>query len=105
MKTLDKVGVPAVVTGIHGQNYRESDVESHWSIVCDTSIMAPEPGLYNWAKIEIDPPAYLFTAEALEEVARVCQVIRTTYRVSTNRSCGLNVHIGMGQISEENSSP
>ncbi|PVH87357.1 hypothetical protein DL98DRAFT_351710, partial [Cadophora sp. DSE1049] len=52
---------------------------------------------YLFLPIEITSPPYYYGQEqAFREIRVVCQVLRDTYRISCNRSCGVHVHVGNG---------
>ncbi len=94
-KTLKKYGIPAELhNGVFGWRPANSSV---WSVRRDGSICALELGLlYEWQDIEINSPALKFSEAALNQVRRVCSILKREYRINCNRSCGLHVHVGNG---------
>ncbi|KAL2067452.1 hypothetical protein VTL71DRAFT_1877 [Oculimacula yallundae] len=68
-----------------------------WTIKHDETIKAPSNDAgYLFLPIEISSPAYWNTDKAFAEVKLACQELTKNYRILTNRSCGVHVHIGKG---------
>lgn len=66
-----------------------------WLIKTDSTIRSPDDGgKYQWYAIEICSPPFYYSLQALHEVGLVCQVLKDTYRISVNQSCGTHVHVG-----------
>ncbi|KAH7330149.1 putative amidoligase enzyme-domain-containing protein [Rhexocercosporidium sp. MPI-PUGE-AT-0058] len=71
--------------------------EISWIVKHDDTIQVPEIDGYHFLPIEINsPPFYYGTNQAFAEIKIACQVLRETYRISCNRSCGVHVHVGNG---------
>lgn len=49
-----------------------------------------------WIGIEVTSPALWHTPESFEEVRRVTDALKVTYRVVTSEACGLHFHVGRG---------
>jgi hypothetical protein len=94
-KTLNKYGIPAE---LHSGKFAWKPKDSSaWVLRRDRSICAPEPGLiYEWGAIEANSPIFHFSEAALNQVRNVCIILNKEYRINSNRSCGLHVHVGRG---------
>ncbi|EKD16654.1 hypothetical protein MBM_05123 [Drepanopeziza brunnea f. sp. 'multigermtubi' MB_m1] len=78
-----------------------------WTVVGDISIhhppQSPIPGEsvetdeYSWIGVEIKSPALLMTQDSLDEVQKLCLLLPTHFKLITNSTCGLHVHVGHGQ--------
>lgn len=70
----------------------------YWHVTEDSSIGVPAHlrGKYIYHQIEVKSPAYLSSEEALEAVQKVCCILTHSYRIVTDESCGLHVHVGTG---------
>ena len=75
---------------------------SHWMVDTEctiglptnaTELTAPE---YLWTGLEIQSPAYVADDAAINEITRVVDFVKSSYRVQVNESCGLHVHVGNG---------
>lgn len=91
--TLQKAGCPC-----NPEKPYEHDFEK-WEVTSDGSLKAPVEGLaqgYKWYGVEVISPAFYLTEGSLQEVIRVTEIIKSTYLVNINDSCGLHVHVGVG---------
>jgi hypothetical protein len=92
-KTIDRYEVPAELH--NGKHSWKPTNSASWILKTDQSICVPEPGLqYEWAAIEINSPTFFFDDAVLRHVGRVCNILLHEYRINTNRSCAIHVHIG-----------
>ncbi|ESZ93231.1 hypothetical protein SBOR_6387 [Sclerotinia borealis F-4128] len=97
-QTLNCAGFPAIHMD-HPEYQRQGytiAMTSKWVIGTDLSIECPDETIYDYHKIEIKSPVYYFSEGALSDVARVWEIIASTYKVVTNDSMGLHVHVGNG---------
>ena len=69
-----------------------------WEVKRDSTIKEPEGCLpyYQWLQIELTSPAYWFSEDSIRAVMDVLSIIKSTYLVNVNESCGLHVHVGNG---------
>ncbi|KAF7956961.1 hypothetical protein EAE96_004284 [Botrytis aclada] len=97
-QTLNCAGFPAI--HMEDAEYQKagytSEMTSKWIIGTDISIDLPDESIYDYHKLEIKSPVYYFSEEALSDVKRVWEIIASTYKVVTNESMGLHVHVGSG---------
>ncbi|KAK0115260.1 hypothetical protein ONS96_013723 [Cadophora gregata f. sp. sojae] len=94
--TLFSVGIPAIAVRSIGEAFPTGH-ENSWVVKHDNTIKAPSLEGYHFLPIEINSPPYYYGHEsAFHEIGVVCQVLRDTYRISCNRSCGVQVHVGNG---------
>ncbi|TGO26050.1 hypothetical protein BPAE_0067g00220 [Botrytis paeoniae] len=97
-QTLNCAGFPAI--HMEDAEYQKTgytnEMTSKWIIGTDISIDFPDEAIYDYHKLEIKSPVYYFSEEALSDVERVLEIIASTYKVVTNESMGLHVHIGNG---------
>ncbi|KAH7346354.1 putative amidoligase enzyme-domain-containing protein [Rhexocercosporidium sp. MPI-PUGE-AT-0058] len=76
-----------------------------WAVVGDTSLRHPPDDAYidtegyDWCGIEVKTPALPFTPESLQAVKDMCALIPKNFKILTNSSTGLHVHIGHGESS------
>ncbi|KAF4627696.1 hypothetical protein G7Y89_g10459 [Cudoniella acicularis] len=106
-KTLSEAGM-LCQTSRSGLPFDWSPVENNlWVVKGDGSILPPDGPTrqtdeevkqtpFWFVGIEINSPAYRFSPDTLDNVKKTCEVLRNTYRISCNRSCGLHVHVGNG---------
>jgi hypothetical protein len=69
---------------------------SQWMVTEDISIAPTKPLDYVWYPIEVQSPPYIFCEDSLQAVRLACQVITGEFRVETNATTGLHVHVGDG---------
>ncbi|KAF7916583.1 uncharacterized protein EAE98_010592 [Botrytis deweyae] len=97
-QTLNCAGFPAI--HMEDAEYQKdgytTEMTSKWIIGTDISIDLPDESIYDYHKLEIKSPVYYFSEEALSDVKRVWEIIASTYKVVTNESMGLHVHVGNG---------
>lgn len=65
----------------------------------DGTLKAPIKGItqgYKWFGVKVISPAFYLTKGSLQQVIRVTEIIKSTYLVNINDSCGLHVHVGVG---------
>jgi hypothetical protein len=69
-----------------------------WEVKNDSTIEAPEGcnNDYKWFEIELTSPAFWFSEDSIRAVTDVLAIIKNTYLVNINESCGLHVHVGNG---------
>lgn len=66
-----------------------------WGIKEDGSIQAPDASYYYYPIELVSPPLYM-TEGSISDVRNVCETIPSNFRVNSNQSCGLHVHVGDG---------
>ncbi|TEY75123.1 hypothetical protein BOTCAL_0065g00250 [Botryotinia calthae] len=97
-QTLNCAGFPAI--HMEDEKYQKTgytnEMTSKWVIGTDISIDLPDESIYDYHKLEIKSPVYYHSEEALSDVKRVWEIIISTYKVITNESMGLHVHVGNG---------
>ncbi|KAG4424442.1 hypothetical protein IFR04_002498 [Cadophora malorum] len=94
--TLISAGIPSIAISSTGEDLPAGH-ESSWVVKDDDTIKAPPLEGYHFLPIEINsPPYYYGQDQAFKEIQMVCQVLRDTYRISCNRSCGVHIHVGNG---------
>ncbi|KAJ5051621.1 uncharacterized protein L3040_001396 [Drepanopeziza brunnea f. sp. 'multigermtubi'] len=59
-------------------------------------VKKPQNGPF-WIGVEIKSPALLMTQDSLDEVQKLCLLLPTHFKLITNSTCGLHVHVGHGQ--------
>lgn len=64
-----------------------------WHLESDSTIRGPNRN-YHWLQIELISPILTLTPEGIEEARQVPHLIKQNFRVSTNTSTGMHVHIG-----------
>jgi hypothetical protein len=69
---------------------------SQWVVTEDWSIGHMASLTYVWHPIEVQSPPYIFCEDSLEAVRLACRVITSEFRVETNATTGLHVHVGEG---------
>lgn len=94
--TLQHADIPVYV---QGSSSDESEELKCWCMEDDPSIQRPtgsDSDNYTWVRVEIKSPALYVTTEAFEQVAAVCELLSSNYRVCTHQetSAGLHVHVG-----------
>lgn len=67
-------------------------------VTSDVSLQAPAAAVerYLFYGVELNSPVFYTYPASQAEISRVCAALRDGFRVLTNRSCGLHVHIGNG---------
>ncbi|KUJ20289.1 uncharacterized protein LY89DRAFT_553279, partial [Mollisia scopiformis] len=95
---LAQAGLP--VGQVEKTAYQQGDY-SVWEVVDDSTIEGPEDSPYQWAQIEIRSPIKANTQASLDEVQKVCDLLKASYHIETNQSTGLHVHVGRGSNSFE----
>lgn len=68
-----------------------------WELVEDPSVEGRYGTQYLWLSLEIRSPAYWYTQDALAVIEKICKLLKDTYLVDTNRTCGLHVHVAQGE--------
>lgn len=63
-----------------------------WMVSRDL-LMAPDDR-YEYYPVELQSPIFYSTEEGYDEVRKVVEVLTSNYRIHTNESCGLHVHVG-----------
>lgn len=77
--------------------YSKRPSEESWVVKDDASILGPKNENYDWLQIEIVSPAFYWGDEnALRNIKVLLSVLKRTYRINVNESCGLHVHVGNG---------
>lgn len=69
---------------------------SQWMVTEDVTVAPTRPGDYFWFPIEVQSPPYIFCDDSLQAVRLACNVITSEFRVETNATTGLHVHVGDG---------
>lgn len=69
---------------------REKDA---WVLTTDKTIEAPDED-YIYVQVEVISPPYYFSINAIAQVRVVCEIITNNFKVNSNDSCGLHVHVG-----------
>lgn len=102
------------MAGFHVQSFQRphNDV-TKWAVTGDASIKHPpdqpvgdeltDTEGYEWTGVEVKSPALPLTAESLEEVRKMCELLRKHFKIIVNSTCGLHVHVGHGQKGFTNS--
>jgi hypothetical protein len=68
-----------------------------WVVKDDGSLnMAIGSGGYGWLRIEVASPAKWSVDEALAEIRRAIQVLKSAFRCRISPRCGFHVHLGNG---------
>lgn len=80
---------------------QRTGVVQTWEVKRDTSVFINWPGsapeaYYEWVSVEVPSPVFNSIPEAFEEIRKLCAHLKSTYRVMTNSTCGLHVHVGNG---------
>lgn len=98
VQTLKCCGFPAI--HVQDDDYQmdgfKADMLDKWVVGTDMSIDCPDEKVYDWHRIEIKSPVFYMSEAALSDVARVWELMTTTYKVIVNESMGLHVHVGNG---------
>jgi hypothetical protein len=66
-----------------------------WMVKVESTIRDSETR-YGFYGLELNTPVFLFQESNLTEISQVCDILKSNFRVHTNQSCGLHVHIGNG---------
>lgn len=76
---------------------RNGDI-TKWSITDDNSIEGPENGPvgYVYQDVELVSPAFYFVPESLKAIEDVLALLKNTYVLNINATCGMHVHVGDG---------
>lgn len=69
---------------------------SEWMVTEDWSICETKSLNYVWYPIEVQSPPYIFCEDSLQAVILACNVITSQFRLETNSTTGLHVHVGDG---------
>ncbi|KAH7330150.1 putative amidoligase enzyme-domain-containing protein [Rhexocercosporidium sp. MPI-PUGE-AT-0058] len=91
--TLRKQGLLAFSD--EDETQTDFDTENSWIIKDDASIKPP-PLNYKFRDVELVSPPFYFSEKALNEVRVVCETLPSEYRLFTNTSCSIHVHVGNG---------
>ena len=110
--TLDHIATKLTEAGIPSapENRFLPPPTNCWIIDRDTSIIRPDcidargeiqsatpwhPGRpYNFHEIEVISPPFFYSKGALNTVRKTLHLLKSTFRVNINPSCGLHVHVG-----------
>ena len=97
-KTLTDAGIKSV-EGFETDSVDEDDV-TLWIVKNDHSVHGPEKkNPYTWYSIEVITPAFYFSADAINTVKSVCEILTNSYRLNCNPTSGMHVHVGRGEKS------
>lgn len=66
---------------------------SKWTVSTDFTV-APLDTCGGWYPIELKTPALIYSSAALEKIERVVSLLVSKFKLHTNESCGLHVHVG-----------
>ncbi|MCJ1423415.1 hypothetical protein MMC29_001298 [Sticta canariensis] len=66
---------------------------SKWTVSTDFTV-APLDVRGDWYAIELKTPALVYSSAALEKIERVVKLLVSKFKIHTNESCGLHVHVG-----------
>jgi hypothetical protein len=106
-RILTQAGIPSSPEGV-----KPPPPKSHWIVAEDTTILAPhctsahgsfveqscaeadEAAMYNYKGIEVITPAFFYSTAALNAIRQTCKFLTSTFRINTNISSGLHVHVG-----------
>ena len=66
---------------------------SKWTVSTDFTV-APLDIRGDWYAIELKTPALVYSSAALEKIERVVNILVSKFKLHTNESCGLHVHVG-----------
>jgi len=95
-KTLVDAGVDALP---ETHNNGPPNNYTSWWVTYDPSIDAPayfDHIKFGSHPIELISPVLKFEEAGIKEVLKVCEVITNSYCVNFNETCGLHVHVGLG---------
>ncbi|TAQ86869.1 hypothetical protein B7494_g4839 [Chlorociboria aeruginascens] len=87
--TLKAAGIPTIIDKGDKGSYS-------WTVTDDVSLFTSYTFGYKWISVEIISPPYYFEHAALDKVAQVVSVLKSTYRIVCDESCGVHIHIGDG---------
>jgi hypothetical protein len=91
-QVLQGVGLPAFS---HETGNVDPVRGDRWCVTADMSVFnLTGDSRYSWEPIEVQSPPYRFCRESLDKVELACRVLTANFRVVTNRTSGLHVHIG-----------
>jgi hypothetical protein len=85
---IDLTDQPAIVA--------QSEFGNQWMVTTDVTVGPTNPGNYSWFNMEVQSPPYIFCEDSLQAVRLVCKTLTSEFRVETNASTGLHVHVGEG---------
>jgi hypothetical protein len=68
---------------------------SHWIVDIDTTVKVPNEK-FQWYGVEVQSPPLYTTKESTEQVKKVAEILKNSYRTNTNRPYSLHVHVGDG---------
>lgn len=105
---LDHIGRTLFENGVRSEECPDTkrnnfivDYPESWVVTSDPSIQPPplpehhrHYGVFKYHKVELNSPALYFNENSLAAVAQVCGIMTSSYRVHTNWSCALHVHVG-----------
>lgn len=66
---------------------------SKWTVITDSTV-APLDTRGGWYAIELKTPVLFYSSAALEKIERVVNLLVSKFKLYTNESCGLHVHVG-----------
>lgn len=69
---------------------------NQWMVTEDVTVQSTRPQDYRWFQMEVQSPPYIFCEDALQAVRLACGTLTSEFRVETNASTGLHVHVAEG---------
>lgn len=94
---LSKHGFPVNLYGRHGvpeMGYQKWGLVTDGSIKAGARIMDPKWNGSKFTGVELQTPAFLFSAYAMDQIEKVLKLLTLHFDVFVNPSCGLHVHVG-----------
>ena len=95
--TLSKIGIRAATDDANASWNRRGPHKEAWIVKKDasSSVRIKNDSLaYKWYAIEVVSPVLQFSNESLCTVKNVCAALSKRYRIETNSTAGLHVHVG-----------
>jgi hypothetical protein len=74
----------------------QAEFGSQWMVTQDPSVYPTRPQDYSWFQMEVQSPPYVFCDDSLQAVRLACKTLTSEFRVETNASTGLHVHVAEG---------
>ncbi|MCJ1464432.1 hypothetical protein MMC07_003045 [Pseudocyphellaria aurata] len=69
---------------------------SKWTVATDGTVQPIDDRSRNWCAIELKTPVLVFSSAAMEQVNKVVNLMVSRFKLYTNESCGLHIHVGNG---------
>lgn len=92
-KVLDDFGLRTELYSRKTRVSLRSHDKTHWHLINDATIKGPNRD-YHWLQIELISPVLQLTPTGISEAMQVAGLIKSHFRVSTNDTTGMHVHIG-----------